>query len=72
MPDLSLSLAEGELLDVIALIHAVVTQRVAEAPEFLDDVGHTTKLEWLHYLLLHRYHPMRSCFPPFALASTFA
>ena len=30
----------GELLDVVAVVHAVVAQRVAEAPEFLDDVGH--------------------------------
>ena len=30
----------GELFDVIAIVHAVVTQRVAKAPEFLDDVGH--------------------------------
>jgi len=28
------------LFDVIAVIHAVMAQRVAEAPEFLDDVGH--------------------------------
>jgi len=30
----------GELLNVITVINAVVTQRVAEAPEFLNDVGH--------------------------------
>jgi hypothetical protein len=30
----------GELFDVVAVVHAVVAQRVAEAPEFLDDVGH--------------------------------
>ena len=24
-----------------AVVHAVMTQRVAEAPEFLDDVGHS-------------------------------
>jgi hypothetical protein len=30
----------GELLNVIAIIHAVMPQRVAEPPEFLNDVGH--------------------------------
>ena len=30
----------GELLDVVAVIDAVVAQRVAEAPEFLNDVTH--------------------------------
>lgn len=30
----------GELLDVVALVHAAVARRVAEAPESLDDVGH--------------------------------
>ena len=30
----------GELLDVVAVIDAVVAQGVAEAPEFVDDVGH--------------------------------
>ena len=30
----------GELLDVVAVIDAVVAERVAEAPEFVDDVGH--------------------------------
>jgi hypothetical protein len=30
----------GDLLDVVAIVDAVVAQRVAEAPEFLDDVGH--------------------------------
>jgi hypothetical protein len=35
----------GELFDVIAVIHAVMAQRVAETPEFLDDVGHRS-LNW--------------------------
>ncbi len=30
----------GDLLDVVAVVDAVVAQGVAEAPEFLDDVGH--------------------------------
>jgi len=30
----------GDLLDVIAVIDPIVPQRVAEAPEFLDNVGH--------------------------------
>ena len=30
----------GDLLDVVAVVDAVVAQRVAEAPEFLNDVGH--------------------------------
>ncbi len=29
----------GELLDVVAVVDAVVAQGVAEAPEFVDDVG---------------------------------
>lgn len=32
----------GQLFDVIAVINAVVTQRVAKAPELVDDVGHTS------------------------------
>ena len=30
----------GQLLDVVAVVHAVVAQDVAEAPEFPNDVGH--------------------------------
>jgi len=30
----------SQLLNVIAIIHAVMAQCVAEAPEFLDDIGH--------------------------------
>ncbi len=30
----------SELLDVIAVVDAIVAQRVAKAPEFLDDVCH--------------------------------
>ncbi len=30
----------GDLLDVVAVIDAVVAEGVAEAPEFLDDVSH--------------------------------
>lgn len=30
----------GDLLDVVAVVHAVVAESMAEAPEFLDDVGH--------------------------------
>src|SRR5690606_4696362 len=30
----------GDLLDVVAVVDAVVAQRVAEAPESLNDVGH--------------------------------
>ena len=30
----------GDLLDVVAVVDAVVAEGVAEAPEFLDDVGH--------------------------------
>ena len=39
----------GELLDVIAVVDAVVAKRVAEAPEFLDYIGHTAtaSLNWL-------------------------
>jgi hypothetical protein len=28
------------LLNVIAVVHAVVTENVAKAPKFLNDVGH--------------------------------
>jgi hypothetical protein len=28
------------LLDIIAIIHAIMPQRMAEPPEFLDDVRH--------------------------------
>ncbi len=31
---------KGDLLDVVAVVDAVVAKRVAEAPEFLDDIGH--------------------------------
>ena len=34
----------GDLLDVVAVVDAVVAQGVAEAPEFLDDVGHSDLL----------------------------
>lgn len=30
----------GDLLNVVAIIHAIVSKRVAETPEFLDDVSH--------------------------------
>jgi hypothetical protein len=30
----------GQLLDIIAVIYAVVAQGVAESPEFTYDVGH--------------------------------
>ena len=30
----------GDLLDVVAVVDAVMAKGVAEAPEFLDDVGH--------------------------------
>ena len=33
----------GELLDIIAVIDAVVAERVAKAPKFLDDVRHAPK-----------------------------
>ena len=35
---------EGDLLDVIAVVDAIVAEGVAEAPEFLDDVGHERTL----------------------------
>ena len=33
-----------ELFDVVPVVNTVVAQRMAEAPEFLDDVGHVTVL----------------------------
>ena len=30
----------GQLLDVVAVVDAVVAEGVAEAPEFADDIGH--------------------------------
>jgi len=45
----------GELFDVIAVIHAMVTQRVAEAPEFLGDVGHDQYLSRIQ--TNHVIHP---------------
>ena len=30
----------GELFDIVAVVDAIVAERVAEAPEFVDDVSH--------------------------------
>src|SRR5665213_1812054 len=29
-----------ELLDIVAVVHAVMAERVAEAPKFLDNIAH--------------------------------
>jgi len=36
----------GELFDIVAVVDSVVAQRVAKAPEFLDDVGHAAILSF--------------------------
>ncbi len=52
----------GQLLDVVAVVDAIVTQGVAEAPEFVDDIGHAATSSSLSSRAVRRVCPSNARF----------